>query len=273
MDIRKKKPLTVRINKFIASNTGVSRRAADQIVKEGRVSLNGKTVTNLATTVNETDNVSIDGKKVKKVNDAKVYIMLNKPSGYITSVKPEGGFKTVMELIRKETFKFKHIFPVGRLDFMSEGLLLLTNDGDFSYNLTHPKFDILKTYIVEGKGELTDDLFHRIKKGVSIEGSGLLKPENLEIVQRNKTKFILKFVLSGGKNREIRRLLEFFNIKVNSLKRVSIGSLILEGIPSGEYRILNRKAAESALIKPLKQDRNIKAKAGRLRPANKHETK
>ena len=237
----------IRLNRFIAMHTGVSRRNADDIIKEERVLINGKKIKNLATAVKEGDEVAVDGKKIKYKEEPKIYIMLNKPQGYITAVKSEEGFKTVMELIKKETLKYKHIFPAGRLDFMSEGLLLLTNDGDFAYKLTHPKFDVVKTYIVEAKGELTPDLFNRIKKGVKLEGAGLLKPDEVRVVRKNPSKFILSVDLSHGKNREIRRIMEFFNLKILMLRRVRIGGLYIGDLPSGEYRILNRKTAELAI--------------------------
>ncbi len=239
----------IRLNKFIAMHTGVSRRNADDIIKEERVLVNGKKIKNLATAVKEGDEVAVDGKKIKYKEEPKIYIMLNKPQGYITAVKSEEGFKTVMELIKKETLKYKHIFPAGRLDFMSEGMLLLTNDGDFAYKLTHPKFDIVKTYIVEVKGELTPDLFNKIKKGVRLEETGLLKPDEVRIVRKNPSKFILSVDLTHGKNREIRRLMEFFNLKILILRRVRIGGLYIGDLPSGDYRILNRKTAGLALSK------------------------
>ena len=255
----------IRLNRFIAMHTGVSRRNADDIIKEERVLINGKKIKNLATAVKEGDEVVVDGKKIKYKEESKIYIMLNKPQGYITAVKSEEGFKTVMELIKKETLKYKHIFPAGRLDFMSEGLLLLTNDGDFAYKLTHPKFDVVKTYIVEAKGELTPDLFNRIKKGVKLEGAGLLKPDEVRVVRKNPSKFILSVDLSHGKNREIRRIMEFFNLKILMLRRVRIGGLYIGDLPSGEYRILNRKTAELAIDNADKTELRSKPQQTKLK--------
>ena len=258
----------IRLNRFIAMHTGVSRRNADDIIKEERVLINGKKIKNLATAVKEGDEVAVDGKKIKYKEEPKIYIMLNKPQGYITAVKSEEGFKTVMELIKKETLKYKHIFPAGRLDFMSEGLLLLTNDGDFAYKLTHPKFDVVKTYIVEAKGELTPDLFNRIKKGVKLEGAGLLKPDEVRVVRKNPSKFILSVDLSHGKNREIRKIMEFFNLKILMLRRVRIGGLYIGDLPSGEYRILNRKTAELAIDNEDKTGRRSKPQATKPKKPN-----
>ncbi len=172
--------------------------------------------------------------------------MLNKPQGYLTAVSSAEGYKTVMDLVEAESARRKHIYPVGRLDLMSEGLLLLTNDGDFSYKITHPKFNIVKSYIVNIKGEFSEDLFKRIKKGVSVEGAGLLKAKDIKIAGKNPGKFQLLIGLSHGKNREIRRLLEFFNLKVISLKRIRIGGLELGDLPSGHYRILTKRTADLA---------------------------
>lgn len=234
----------MRLNKFLASKTGISRRQADEVIREGRVIINGKPVSALATLVNIADEVLLDGKKLSTRSVDPVYIMLNKPQGYISAVKSEDGFKTVMELVKNESIKHKHICPVGRLDFMSEGLLLLTNDGDFGYRVTHPKFKVVKSYIVELKGEFSDDLFKRIKKGIMLEGSGLLKPDSIKLVSRSSSKFLLLIELTHGKNREIRRIMEFFNLKILSLKRVSIGKLEIGGLPSGHYRVINRKTAD-----------------------------
>ncbi len=272
---RDKAAAGIRLNRFIAMHTGVSRRNADDIIKEERVFINGKKVKNLATAVKEGDEISVDGKKIKYKEEPKIYIMLNKPQGYITAVKSEDGFKTVMELIKKETLKYKHIFPAGRLDFMSEGMLLLTNDGDFAYKLTHPKFDVIKTYIVEAKGELTSGLFNRIRKGVRLEETGLLKPDDVRIIRKNPSKFILSVDLSHGKNREIRRLMEFFNLKILMLRRVRIGGLYIGDLPSGEYRVLNRKTAELAFgnadktegqAKPPKTNPNYKKPGSKISP-------
>ena len=235
--------LNLSLNKFLASRAGVSRREADDIIKEGRVVINGQKIQKLPVFVNPGDEVIFDGKRIVHKPEPPLYILLNKPQGFITAVKSEKGFKTVMELIKKETLTHKHIFPVGRLDFMSEGLLLLTNDGDFAYKVTHPKFNVVKSYIVEVKGELTDELLKKIKKGINLEETGLMKPRSVRVVSKKSGKFILSIDLNYGKNREIRRLLEFFNLKIITLKRVGIGGLYIGDLPSGRYRILSKETA------------------------------
>lgn len=234
----------LRLNKFLASRTGVSRREADEIIKNGKVVINGTKIDSLAVFVNAGDNVTVNGKKISYKEERKIYIMLSKPQGYITAVKSEAGFKTVMELIKHDVAGYKHIFPVGRLDFMSEGLLLLTNDGDFTYKVTHPKFNVIKTYIVEAKGTLSDALLKRIKKGINLRETGLIKPQNVRIITKKQGRFVLSIDLNHGKNREIRRLLEFFNLKIVKLKRVSIGKLYIGDLLPGHSRILNKSTAE-----------------------------
>ncbi len=243
--------LSLRLNKFLASRVGVSRREADDIIKDGRVIINGQKIKQLPTFVNHGDEVIFDGKRIVYKLEPQVYILLNKPQGFITAVKSDEGFKTVMELIKKETLTHKHIFPVGRLDFMSEGLLLLTNDGDFAYKVTHPKFNVVKSYIVEVKGELTDELLKKIKKGINLKDTGLMKPQNVRVISKKPVKFILSIDLSHGKNREIRRLLEFFNLKILTLKRIAIGGLYIGDLPSGQYRILNKNVAELVFKKKI----------------------
>ncbi len=235
---------TLRLNKFLASRTGVSRREADTLIEEGRITINGHKIQKPPAFVAPGDEVFFNGKKIIYKMEPLVYIMLNKPQGYITAVKSESGFKTVMELVKKNTSSYRHIFPVGRLDFMSEGLLLLTNDGDFTYKVTHPKFNVIKSYIVEIKGILTDELLKKIKKGINLRETGLIKPQNVRTVSKKQGRFVLSIDLNHGKNREIRRLLEFFNLKIIMLKRVSIGKLYIGDLSSGHSRIINKNVAE-----------------------------
>lgn len=234
----------LRLNKFLASRTGVSRREADEIIKNGKVVINGTKIDSLAVFVKIGDVVTVNGRKIHYREERKIYIMLNKPQGYITAVKSESGFKTVMELVKKDIAGYKHIFPVGRLDFMSEGLLLLTNDGDFTYRVTHPKFNVVKSYIVEAKGVLTDELLKRIKKGINLRETGMIKPQNVRIINKKQGRFTLSIDLNHGKNREIRRLFEFFNLKIMMLKRVSIGKLYIGDLPSGRSRIVGKNVAD-----------------------------
>lgn len=251
--------MKLRLNKYISLHTGISRRAADDYIKEGRIVINGHNINNLATFVEDTDSVLIDGKKVTNRERHLVYIMINKPKGYLTSRKSEKGLMTVIDLIRKADMP-QYIYPVGRLDLMSEGLLLLTNDGDFAYRVTHPKFNVIKSYIVEVKGEITGELFNKIKKGVYLKDSGLLKPHNIKIVKKNLNKHILLIELSNGKNREIRKLLEFFHLEVVFLRRVKIGNLSIGELPSGDYKFLKKSTAELVFKEEQNKLKSVDAK-------------
>jgi 23S rRNA pseudouridine2605 synthase len=244
--------LKLRLNRYISIHAGISRRTADDYIKEGRIIINGQNINNLATFVEDADSVSIDGKKIASKEKPLVYIMMNKPKGYLTSRKSEKGFKTVIELIKKTDLP-QYIYPVGRLDLMSEGLLLLTNDGDFAFRVTHPKFEVIKSYIIEVKGTITSEIFNKIKKGVYLKDSGLLKPHAIKIVKKNFNKHLLLIELSSGKNREIRKLLEFFHLEIVFLRRVKIGGLSLGELPPGEYKFLKKSAAELAFKEKQKE--------------------
>ncbi|MHB1663759.1 MAG: pseudouridine synthase [bacterium] len=243
----------IRLNKFIALHTGVSRRAADEIIREGRITLNGRKINQLATAVADKDIVLLDGKKIGTADKNFIYLMINKPKAFLTSRKSEKGFRTVMDLIDKPEIA-KFVFPVGRLDFMSEGLLLMTNDGDFAYKVTHPKFNVIKSYIVEVKGDVTPEIFGKIKKGVYLKDVGLLKPHSVKVVKKNLNKYILLIDLKNGKNREIRKILEFFNLEIILLRRIKIGGLPIGDLRSGEFKIIKKNIAELVFKKEIKID-------------------
>ena len=168
---------------------------------------------------------------------------MNKPQGYVTSKSDEKGRRTVMDLLKKREYN-QDIYPVGRLDMMSEGLLLLTNDGDFAYRVTHPKFNIIKSYIAMVKGEINSDTFNKIKKGIYLKDDGLLKPHSVNIIKKSLNKHLLFIELKNGKNREIRKILEFFGLEIVFLRRVGIGGLSLGSLLLGEYTALKKSTAE-----------------------------
>ncbi len=235
--------LKLRLNKFIALNTGISRRSADSCIKEGRVVINGNKASNLATFIEDGDSVTVDGKILSKKEKKLIYIMMNKPKGYVTSRSDEKGRRTVMDLLKTREYN-RDIYPVGRLDLMSEGLLLLTNDGDFAYRVTHPKFNVIKSYIAMVKGEINSDTFNKIKNGIYLKDEGLLKPHSVNIIKKSLNKHLLFIELKNGKNREIRKILEFFGLEIVFLRRAAIGELSLGNLLSGEYTMLKKSTAE-----------------------------
>lgn len=223
-----------RLQKFIARCGIASRREAENIILSGRVAVNKKTVTELGTKVDEdNDKVFLDGERIlpeKKL----YYIMLNKPKGYVTTVKDEFDRKTVLELVQDLDAR---LYPVGRLDYDSEGLLLLTNDGDFAYKLTHPTQHVPKKYhaVVEGTADLEHVL--KLRKGVLIDGY-LTKPAKVEIADVRERTTQLNITISEGKNRQIRRMCEAVGLPVIKLTRVNIGGISLGNLPKGKWRHL-----------------------------------
>lgn len=235
-----------RLNKFLASCGAASRRGADKLIEEGRVRVNGKVVTELGTSVNPAnDSVTVDGVKVKPVSEH-TYIMLYKPKGCITTVSDELGRKTVYDYLTD--LNVPHLVPVGRLDYDTEGLLLLTNDGDLTFALTHPSHEVEKTYIVKVNGEMPEHKLAQLRKGVIIDG---------EKTNRSRVKLLeykdgisrLRVTITEGRNRQVRKMFEAVEREVVFLKRIAVGELRLGGLARGAYRYLTD--GEIAYLKSL----------------------
>lgn len=226
---------TIRINKFLSNNGVCSRRQADQYIDAGRVKINNVVVDKLGTMVNEeTDEVKVDG-EIVKTQTKQLYIMLNKPQGYITTAKDQYNRPSVLDLIKG----YGRIYPVGRLDMYSEGLLLLTNDGEFTNSITHPKKHIAKTYVVKVDIDISDKQLASLENGVDIDGYTTAKSISKRI---SKNEFEL--CIFEGKNRQIRRMCESLDLNVLSLKRIKIGQLDMGDLKPGQYIELNSKQIE-----------------------------
>ena len=213
----------MRINKYIASCGVASRRKAEELILNKKVKVNGRLIEELSFQVDEyKDTVEVDGVKIS-LNEETVYILLNKPEGYITTVK-------------------ERVFPVGRLDYETSGLLLLTNDGDLTYKLTHPKHEIDKTYIAMVKGELTEEEIKNFKSGLEIEDY-ITAPAKLRVLYYDKVKNIskLEIKIHEGKNRQVRKMCKAINHPVLRLKRVAMGKITLNECKIGEYRYLTKE--------------------------------
>ena len=221
----------IRINKYIASSGVSSRRNAEEYIKQGRVKINGKVITELGTLVGEDDEVTLDN-IIINVEEEKVYIMLNKPKGYITTSKEQFNRLSVLDIIKEN----KRVYPVGRLDMDSEGLLLLTNDGELTNKITHPTKHIAKTYDVVLEEKIDDIFIAKLEDGVDIGGYKTRKCEVKRISDSN-----IQITIYEGKNRQIRRMIEAINNKVVSLKRISIGKLKLNNLKAGEYIYLKEQ--------------------------------
>ena len=228
--------LIMRINKFIASSGLCSRRKADELIKEGKVTVNENKVVDLGYDVLKEDKIKVNGIVIKPV-EQKVYYMMNKPKGYVTSLNDEKGRKTVIDLLGDIPYR---VYPVGRLDYDTEGLLLFTNDGDLSYKLTSASSNINKTYIVKIEGQIKESELAVVRSGVVVDGVKYDKCE-LEVIEQDDKFTKLKMVIHEGKNRQIRKTFEHIGKVVVFLKRVAIGQLRLGGLSRGKVKKLNEE--------------------------------
>lgn len=220
-----------RLNKYIASCGVCSRRKADELIQEGRVKINDIVITSLGEKVEENDIVKLDNKVISK-EEKKVYIALNKPKGYVTTNSDQFDRKSVIDLIHEDV----RVYPIGRLDMYTEGLLLLTNDGEFSNKLMHPRNKIEKTYIVTTNTAVTEKQLENLKNGVDI-GDYITRPAKVKVISENK----LQIIISEGKNRQVRRMCESVGINLLNLKRVQIGNIKLQNLQSGKFRYLTEE--------------------------------
>lgn len=223
----------MRINKFLAENGIASRRHADEMVAAGRVKINGETAS-LGSDVGEEDEVAIDGQPLVRAEKKLEYYLMNKPKGVLSTVSDDRGRKTVMSLLPADAGR---VFPVGRLDYATEGLLLLTNDGELSYRLTSPKNEIPKTYLARIEGTMTEKDLNRIRSGIELDGV-LTKKCRAHIVETNKSYTKVHITITEGKNRQVRRMFEAIGRNVDFLKRIRIGNLTLSGLDRGAVRKL-----------------------------------
>ncbi len=227
----------MRINKYLASSGIASRRECDRLIREGKILLNGKIAT-LGLDVVEGDEIKFNGNIVSvKKNE---YYILNKPKGYICSVSDDKGRKTVLDLMPDNVGR---IYPVGRLDYDSEGLIILTTDGNLAQHLTHPSNEVPKTYLVRIEGTITENALNPIRSGIEIDGV-MTKKCKAHIVETNKEYTKIHVILTEGRNREIRKMFASIGKDVSLLKRIKIGEITLRGLDRGAYRKLNKQEVE-----------------------------
>ncbi|WP_462420779.1 pseudouridine synthase [Salinicoccus sp. Marseille-QA3877] len=223
----------VRLQKVISNSGVTSRRKAEQFIIDGRVSVNGTIVTELGTKVTDSDKVEVDGIPLTK--EEKVYILYYKPSGEISTVDDDNNRRTVTSRFAGLNLR---IYPVGRLDYDTSGVLLLTNDGDFTQYMTHPKFEVTKTYRVKVDGILKRHQQKEMTKGIQLE-DGMTAPADIEIIRDKKDRnMILDVTIHEGRNRQIRRMFEYFDLEVLKLTRTKYDFLNLDNLSEGEYRFL-----------------------------------
>lgn len=227
----------MRINKYIAHAGVASRRKAEELIKRGLVTLNGQVVIELATTVKSGDRVEVEGQPI--YNEEKVYYLLNKPRGVISSVRDDKGRQTVVDLLPEVK---ERIYPVGRLDWDTSGLLILTNDGDFTDKMLHPRHEIDKVYVARVKGLASKDNLRPLTKGIVIDGKKT-QPARYRIVKtdREKNRSVVELTIHEGRNHQVKKMFEAVGLMVDKLSRTRFGTLDLSGLNSGEARRLNKK--------------------------------
>ncbi len=239
-----------RLQKFIASSGITSRRKAEELIINGKVKVNGEIVRELGTKVSGNDEVIVNGKLLSK--EEKVYYILNKPREVITSVKDEHNRKTVIDIIKDEE---RRIFPVGRLDYDTTGLVLLTNDGELANKLMHPSEEISKVYVAKIEGKLTPTEIMKLKSGIVVDKIKY-QADRIKIKDEDENTSIVEVTIHEGKYHEVRKLFESINHDVLKLKREKLAFLDLKGLKSGEYRKLNTKEIKRlySLFGEIKKD-------------------
>jgi 23S rRNA pseudouridine2605 synthase len=221
----------MRLQKYISQAGVASRRKAEELISQGRVSVNDSVVTEMGTTVADDDKIKVDGKLIKLAEN-KIYIVLNKPTGYVTTSKDQFGRPSVIDLIPEIK---ERVFPVGRLDYATSGLLILTNDGDYANKMMHPSKKVNKIYEARIKGVPSKVELERFENGLEIDGQKTL-PASIKIIKNEGTSSIVTIKISQGRNRQIRKMCDLIGHPVTSLKRTGIGGLSLGNLPEGKWR-------------------------------------
>ena len=234
-----------RVQKYLAECGIASRRKCEEYIMQGKVKVNGEVVTELGKKVNEgIDKVEFEGRVVEKKSKNNIYILLNKPIGYVTTNKEQFGREKVLDLFKTN----RRIVPVGRLDMYTSGALILTDDGDFVYKVTHPKHEIEKTYIATVHGKVSDEELNVLREGVKIEDY-ITSKAKVKKIQYNPEKNQTRIVISihEGKNRQVRKMCEAIGKKVIALHRSKIGNVEVKDIPLGKWRYLTQEEVRGIL--------------------------
>jgi len=227
----------MRLNKYIAQAGIASRRKADELISSGKVKINGATCTALGTEVSEDDIVTVNGKIAVAAAEKKVYYALNKPAGYITTSSDEKGRPTVISLLSDVT---QRVFPVGRLDADTEGLLILTNDGDMANRIAHPRHEVWKTYLAEIDILISQEKMNKLRNGVDI-GGYVTKPARVKFIKGTEHASLVEVQICEGKNRQVRKMFKAVGAHVTYLQRTAIGEVQLGRTHVGTYRRLTQK--------------------------------
>ena len=229
-----------RLQKVMAHAGVASRRVCEDLIKENRVQVNGQPASLGQKVDPSRDHIIVDGKPLT-AEEAKRYLILNKPFGYITTSKDQFGRKSVLDLLSGVK---ERVYPVGRLDYDSEGLILLTNDGELAYRVTHPRFELPKRYVVRLKGKITMDAVYRLRTGVILE-DGRTSPAEVEVLQPAGDDSVLSITITEGRNRQLRRMCAKVGFELVRLQRTGIGPVNLGKLTSGEHRPLSAKELQN----------------------------
>ena len=236
---RYNRAMSTRLNKYIASAGLCSRRKADELISNGNVKVNGAVVNEMGFVVEDGDRVTVNGRLIEG-EKPKIYVALNKPLGYITSMDDDKKRATVADLVSDIP---ERLFPVGRLDYNTTGLLIMTNDGELTYSLTHPKHEVGKTYVATVAGVMSGKRLAQLRKGVDI-GGFVTSPARVRVLRQNPRSAVVEITIHEGKNRQVRKMFAAVGNQVQSLERVAIGELKLGRLKEGHYRKLTRQEIE-----------------------------
>jgi 23S rRNA pseudouridine2605 synthase len=237
----------MRLNKYIALCGITSRRKADELIESGKVEVNGQLIKEMGFDVDEYKHIIKVNGNIIKPQEEKIYIMLNKPEGYVTTVKDQFNRQNVIDLVKEIK---ERIYPIGRLDYETSGLLILTNDGDLTYKLTHPKHEVNKTYIARVRGIPSNYEIKKFEKGLKIEDY-ITAPAKFKVLEVNKDKnySICEIIIHEGKNRQVRKMCKEIGYPVQHLQRISMGKINLSNLEKGKWRYLTKE--ELAYLKSL----------------------
>ncbi len=224
----------IRLSRVLAGAGVASRRKAESLISQGKVTVNDQIVTEMGTRIDPAcDVICVDGRRINL--ETKIYLMLNKPPGYLSSVSDDRGRPTVVDLLKGVT---QRVFPVGRLDYDTRGLLLMSNDGDFANLMTHPRYEMPREYEAWCRGLITDDAVRQLEKGVLLE-EGMTSPARARILYQSQSKSKVGIEIREGHKRQVKRMLTAVGFPVIELKRIRLGSLVLGELPEGQFRALS----------------------------------
>ncbi len=227
--------MTMRLQKYLALSGVASRRASEKLIAEGHVTVNGKVITEMGVQVEDNDVIAVDGKPVT-IQEEKHYIAYYKPIGEVTTASDPEGRATVMDKFRDYPVR---LYPVGRLDYDSEGLLLLTNDGDLMNNLLHPSHEVDKTYLARVSNQVSDESIRRLRAGVKLDDGRMTSPAKVRFLKQEAFATVLLVTIHEGRYRQVRRMFEAIGHEVVQLKRVGFATIMLGDLPRGQWRRLS----------------------------------